>query len=120
MNKRKILFDVILIISLISVSLAAYFISDALMEDGKYAIVSVDGKETQKYSLSVDGEYPILDGKNVLVIENGAVYMKDADCPDKTCVRAGKISRTGERITCLPNRVIVIIKGADEEIFESK
>ena len=44
----------------------------------------------------------------------------DYVCPDGLCVGQGKISLTGERITCLPNRVMVEIVGDGEEIFESK
>ena len=117
---KKILSDFILAVSLIAVALIAYFISRAMMGEGEFAVVTIGGETVATYSLATDGEYPILDGKNIRVIEDGAAYMKDADCPDKTCVRAGKISRSGERITCLPNGVIVIIEGEDEEIFESK
>ena len=120
MNKQKIRSDFILTVSLILVALIAFFVSQAMMGEGAYVIITVNGETLEKHSLATDGEYPILDGKNILVIAEGAAYMKDADCPDKTCVRAGKISRSGERITCLPNGVIIIIEGADEEIFESK
>ena len=38
--------------------------------------------------------------------------MTDADCPDKLCVKTGRISKTGETIVCLPHRVVVEIIGA--------
>ena len=53
----------------------------------------------------------------MFVIKNGMAYMKHADCPDKLCVNTGKICRTSEKIVCLPNRVMVEVIGADEEIF---
>ncbi len=54
-------------------------------------------------SLSVDG----YQGKSFLEIEGGRVRMVDSACPDKLCVRTGWISRPGESIVCLPNRVVV-------------
>ncbi len=55
----------------------------------------------------VETEY----GKNKVVIENGAVFVIDADCPNKDCVRSGKISRSGQCISCLPNKITVIVSG---------
>lgn len=48
---------------------------------------------------------------NRITIQNGKVYMEDADCPDKSCINQGAITHTGETIACLPNRVIVEIIG---------
>lgn len=46
-------------------------------------------------------------GKNVLVIRDGEAYMKEADCPDKLCMRQKAISKKGESIICLPHRLVV-------------
>ena len=40
--------------------------------------------------------------------------MDDANCPDKLCVKQGKISKDGETITCLPNKVTVTVYGEDD------
>ena len=47
------------------------------------------------------------------MIENGSVVMEWADCPDQLCVNHRSISRDGESIICLPNRVVVSIEGTD-------
>ena len=57
-------------------------------------------------SLFEDREIDI-DGKNIAIIESGSVYMKKADCPDKLCVRQGKITDNAKKIVCLPNKVII-------------
>ena len=49
-------------------------------------------------------------GINSIIISNGSVTVSDADCPDKLCVKTGKINRAGETIVCLPHRVVVEIK----------
>ena len=58
-------------------------------------------------------------GSNTLVIEDGAVSVTQADCPDKVCVAQGAIRYNGETIVCLPNRVVVEVTGAEEPSFDS-
>lgn len=53
-------------------------------------------------------------GHNLLMIENGTVRMLEADCPDQTCVHTGAVGRQGQTIVCLPNRVVVEIRGNGE------
>ena len=53
-------------------------------------------------------------GTNHIVIQDNAVYMSDADCPDKLCVHTGTIHKTGETIVCLPHRVVVEITGTTD------
>ncbi|MCF0229037.1 MAG: NusG domain II-containing protein [Parasporobacterium sp.] len=50
---------------------------------------------------------------NIVVIEDGAVYMKEADCPDRYCISTGKISRVGETIVCLPHRIVVELEKSE-------
>lgn len=53
-------------------------------------------------------------GSNTIVIENGEVYMSFADCKNHICIREGRISRPGQTIICMPNRIVVEIKGGNE------
>ena len=105
---------------LIAVLLLAAGLLFLLFHSGKagaVAVVAVDGEETGRYPLSVSGEFPLNGGTNILVIEDGTAYLREANCPDKLCVRQGKISLNGQRIVCLPNRLTVtIVGGEDAEI----
>ena len=116
-KRQKIIADLILLLCLIIVGLSVFLISDLLKEEGAYVLVKVGDGEERLYPLSEDGEYPLNGGSNILVIEDGKAYMSYADCPDKTCVRGGKISMTGERIVCLPNRIYISVVGAAEEVI---
>ncbi len=49
-------------------------------------------------------------GYNVVVIEDGYVYVKEADCRDKICVHHKKINKSGESIICLPHKLVVSIE----------
>lgn len=113
-NKKRFRADIILIVSLLVISAVSLTVILLTRTRGGYAVVTLDGKEVGKYSLSKDGEYSVGDGSNIIAIEDGKVYMKCADCPDKTCIKRGNIYRSGESITCLPNRVNVYITGASE------
>ena len=119
LGNKKLLADVILIASLLVFALSVFLITSLSREEGAVAVVSVDGAVVAEYSLSRDGEYSLNGGTNILVIEDGAAFMKDADCPDKLCVHQKKKSKTGERIVCLPNRVMVEIEGEGEELIGS-
>lgn len=81
--------------------------------EGAYVVVRVDGRETARYSLTRDGEYPLNGGTNVLRIQDGKAWLVSADCPDLLCVKQGKICYEGQTITCLPNRLTVTVCGGE-------
>ena len=111
MKKSKKRYDIILIASLLSVALVGVGLLLIFRRGGERVSVEIDGVAVAEYSLAIDGEYPLNGGTNILVIEGGEAYIKDADCPDKTCVRRGRISYVGQSAVCLPNRVSVKIVG---------
>ena len=53
-------------------------------------------------------------GDTIVAISGRTVRVVDSPCPDKICVAAGSISRAGQFIACLPNRVSVSLEGHDE------
>ena len=88
---------------------------------GDYVSVSVGEEVVMEIPLTESGEYPILGGKNILVIENGYAYMKYADCPKQVCVNTGRVAMSGEKIICSHNGVKVrVITGDGEDILESR
>ena len=112
MKKR----DIILILSVLIVAAALFLVVEMTKKDGAGVVIKVDGKEIAEYSLSENATHELNGGTNILVIENGKAYLSDANCPDKLCVHQGKISRTGEVITCLPNKLTVTVFGAEESL----
>ena len=114
MKKR----DFILIGAILAVILIVFAVMQLTKEEGAYVVVRVDGQEVAKYSLSENGEYELNGGTNILRIEDGKAYLTDADCPDHLCVNQGKISKSGETITCLPNRLTVTVYSADKSDVE--
>jgi hypothetical protein len=78
--------------------------------------VTANGKEVLVRPLDEDsGELTVkgYQGESHLEVVDGRVHMVDSACPDKLCVRAGWIRQPGESVVCLPNRIVIEIKGAD-------
>ena len=107
--------DFILIAVIIAAAIIMYaFIFSARSVDGGTLLVTVDGEEYGRYSLSEDNTIEIKTdyGTNVLIIKDGYAYMEDADCPDKYCIEQGKINKNTETIVCLPHRVVAEVVNA--------
>ena len=117
LGNKKLIADIILIASVLVVGLSVFLIVNSTREEGNLVRVSVDGRQVAEYPLSVDGEYTLNGGTNVLVIKNGRAYMKYASCPDGLCVNQGEAYMLGQKIVCLPNRVMVEVVGEGEEII---
>lgn len=117
-GKKRIFADIVLICILLVLVLSVFLIVELTRREGAYVVVSVDGGEVCRYSLSEDGEFLLNGGTNTLVISGGEAYISEADCPDGLCVSQGRISRTGQTVVCLPNRVMLRIVGADDADVE--
>ena len=117
-GKKKIIADAVLVLALLLVALSVFLIMNLTREAGAYAVVSIDGNEVARYSLADNGEYSLNGGTNILVIENGEAYMKEASCKNQKCVNMGKKSKVGQFIACTPNGVVVVIEGSRDEMLE--
>ena len=74
--------------------------------------VRVNGILTAEYPLNRDRDFKVegWDGGHVSgIIRNGMVDVAYATCPDEICVNHYVISRSGESIVCMPNRVVITI-----------
>ncbi len=47
------------------------------------------------------------DGVNTIEIKDGKIRVKEADCPDKTCVRMGWLESSAMPIVCLPHDLVI-------------
>ena len=74
--------------------------------------ISIDGELYGRYNLEEEQKIEIHD-TNLVEISEGTAKMTWAECPDQICVHHKEISRTGESIICLPNKIVVSIIGGD-------
>ena len=87
------------------------FISN-VSSQSKVVGIYKDGSLVEKIDLnSVTGEREITlsgdCGDNVILVSNGHIEMKSADCPDKICVNHGELKSSSSPIVCLPNKVVI-------------
>lgn len=106
----------ILIIAALCVTCLLLFIPSFAAADEKTAVIYLDGELKEEFDLSAAQEtYTVEVGGCTLKIENGAVTFTASDCPDRLCVKRGALSKNGDTMACVPNRVVVSIRGAHSD-----
>lgn len=108
--------DILIIGGILLAALGSFFVVEAMREDGVEVVVRINGEYVNSYSLLKDGEYELNNGTNILCIKDGKAYMLYANCPDHKCIEFGTISKSGETITCLPNRLTITVVGGDNDV----
>jgi len=110
--------DYFIVLLLIMAGLA-WFIRDYVWSNtgNNMAVIEVNGQHYEKLSLNEDTKFKINfpDNKYIeLTVENEEIWISEetVDCPEKICVKTGKISRPGESIVCLPNKTVIYIEGS--------
>lgn len=94
------------VVCLIAAVLAVWF---TLAESaGKTVVVKENNRIIAEYPVGADRKVELK--HNTFYIEHGEVFMGEADCKNQICVKTGRISKRGECIVCLPNRIILEIK----------
>ena len=106
--------DAIVLTAIFSAVLLILVLSLVLRRPGAVAVVEVDGQTVGEYALDTDGTFVLNGGTNTLVIEGGAAFVVNSDCPDRTCEHTGRVRYVGQSIVCLPNRLSVTIRGEAE------
>ncbi len=119
----KILIISIIAISLLSIGGITYFKSRG---QDLLGIIEVNGEEINKINLlEVKETYTIKvengSNYNIVEISPGSMRFVEATCPDKDCIRIGKLDSPGEISVCLPNNIIIRVSGKGEgEDLDSK
>lgn len=113
-SKRKIFKPLDLIIAglvLFSAIFIAIYYFGIFNQTSLVAVISINGKETQKinlsdvkapYKITVNGELDV-----ELLIEKDGVTFVSSPCPDKVCIHTGKIKYANQSAVCLPAKVSV-------------
>ena len=117
-KSRTIRNDIILAAVIFIVAAAGLMLWRMHRAEGESVAVLIDGVQTAVYPLSEDREVEIITGtdgehRNLLVIEGGKAFIREADCPDAICVKTRAASYVGESIVCLPHRLVIEIVAAE-------
>lgn len=109
--KKRLLIAFCLIVFLASGAVSVYLYKKP---KGKTVEIISDGKVL--YELDIENEPDreievVYKGrKNIIKIENNDIYVSEAECPDHTCMKMGRLSQNGVPIVCLPNKLIIRYK----------
>ncbi|MBR2490513.1 MAG: NusG domain II-containing protein [Ruminiclostridium sp.] len=103
-------FWVILIGILLVAAVAGMLVIQSLREEGAQVVITWNGEVDGTYSLAEDRTF-VFEGEkggyNVVTIEDGYVFMAEANCPDQICVKHKPLNETADPIVCLPNSLVV-------------
>lgn len=109
--KKKVIIAVCVLIFLVSGGLSAYMLT---RPKGRTVEIISDGEVLYELDLDKEPDREIVieyKGRtNTVKIENGDIYVCDAECPDHTCMNMGRLSHSGVPIVCLPNKLIIRYK----------
>lgn len=86
----------------------------------KEVVITVNGKEYGRYNLNETKNKKIdiktKYGENTILINNNKAEIIYSNCPDKLCVEMNEISKSGESIICLPNRLVISIESINNDL----
>lgn len=114
-----ILAGTILVLSLASFGLAGFAGGASAATE---VVVYVDGRLAVTADLADNRIIsPVAQGLDMSVeIRDGRVRVLHSNCPHGLCRNAGSISRPGQAIVCVPNRVVIAIEGGAAPEYEAE
>lgn len=112
----KILAGTLIFLAVLAIIFQSLFLQSA---KGERVLITVDGELYASYefaeeikTVEVETEF----GSNTVKIDESSAWVEKASCPDKLDVKEGKISKTNQRIICLPNRLLIEISGGESKV----
>jgi hypothetical protein len=77
--------------------------------------ITIDGRVVKEGVVPLDKKeevtVPVKNGAALIIMDHGRIYMSEDNdiCTKKICSLMGSITKSGEKITCLPNRLVIRI-----------
>ena len=103
-------FWVVLIGVILVAAVAGMLVIQSVREEGAQVVITWNGQVEGTYPLDEDQTF-VFEGEsggyNVVTIEDGFVFMEEANCPDQICVKHKPLNQTADPIVCLPNSLVV-------------
>ncbi|TDT57297.1 NusG domain II-containing protein [Fonticella tunisiensis] len=92
---------------------------------GNTAVIFVDNNIVKKISINSENkvyDFKFKDQIGYVEVKDGAIRMLEMDkriCPEGICSDTGWISKSYQSIVCLPNKIMVIIEGQENEELDA-
>lgn len=113
--------DIRIIVAIIVLVVTSFIYTTAKGLDQTSRYVVITQNQEILYNIKINDTYSKVlhiekgDKHNEVHIKNGEVWIEEANCANQVCVYERPISNVGQAIVCLPNKVIVEIKGAKKQ-----
>lgn len=114
---KKSDFIIIVVILVLALTLSIFY---RRINSDKSAVAEIyyssELVETIDLNLGIDRTFTIPQDDHVIIhqYKDGSIRFEESDCPDKVCIKAGKLSVVGESATCLPNKVTIKVIPKDD------
>lgn len=98
---------------LAGIFLVCLILSIWILRPSKSRLVEVVQDDTVLYTFDLDSVQdqeiviPYQGSSNTILIRDGEIRVTEAECPDQTCVKMGKLYSENLPIVCVPNHLIV-------------
>lgn len=115
-QERKLLGRVdILLIALLLALCVGLCVPFLLKKGDVTAKIIYDGEVVKEINLSENEEHFTLKvGRCEIEIDKHEIFFSDSPCPDKVCINAGRLKKSGEFASCVPEKVTIILKGGEK------
>lgn len=109
--------DIVLIISLCLIIVLSFLPSFYGENEKLTAEIYYEGELVKTVALYECKGEEFAVGSCTLLFEKDGVTFIHSDCPDKLCIKRGKLKRKGDTMACVPEKVVAVIKGEKNEDF---
>jgi len=116
MIKRIKILDIIIIFLAVCLTLSSAYAAYVKPQSTVRVLIRGQDKEwtfpiETNETVAVNG--PL--GDTIVKISEGKAWIESSPCDNQTCVGMGYVHRQGQWALCLPNKVMLVIEGTDDE-----
>lgn len=112
--------DIILGVFVVLISAVLFAFSFTGENEKLTAEIYVSGEKAHSIDLNeVTESYTINENYCQLLIEKDGVSFVFSDCGDKLCIKKGKLTKKGDTMACVPEKVVVVLKGAENSQIDA-
>ena len=114
MPKRFAPGDFILVLIIVATSIFSFHAISK--PEAKSVFVSITGKPYGEWALPAIAETVDVTGCMKLLLSPNGVRVLEASCPRGVCVHQGEIHYAGQSIVCVPQKIIIELKGKNKSV----
>lgn len=107
--------DIAVVGVLVAAGIMLWVLSSALGGSGTTAEIYYKSELVKRVDLSSgkDASFSVEGLPNVVFQQHadGSISFVQSDCPDKICIKSGRLRHAGQMAACLPNQIYVKITG---------